>query len=208
MGRIKLNLHNLSIPEKIARGQQLVTALTNNTNFPTPHPPLGQVTTAIGDLETAANAAHAARQEAKARTATQNAREEALDLILTQLVAHVESVAGDDEELIMSAGLDLRGPSAPAAATSGPPPSLTATAGDHDGEIDLSWDTVRSARSYVVQRSPDPPNETSWVHATVSTRSATTIQGLTSGTRYWFRVAAVTTSGQTAWSNPAVKVAP
>ena len=208
MARIKLNLHSLSIPEKIARGQQIVTALTNNTNFPAPHPPLAQVTAAIGELEAAANAAQAARQEAKARTAAQNGKEEALDRILTQLVAHVESVAGDEQELVLSAGLDVRGPAAPSTSAPSAPASLTATAGDHDGEIDLSWDTVRNARSYVVERSPDPPTETSWAHAAVSTRSTATIQGLTSGTRYWFRVAAVTTGGQTPWSNPAVKVAP
>jgi hypothetical protein len=208
MARIKLNLRTLSIPEKIARAQQIVAALTGNPNFTSPHPPLAQVTAAIGELEAAANAAQAARQEAKARTAAQNTREEALDQILMQLVAHVESVAGSDQELIMSAGLDVRGPSAPSTSTPSAPPSLTATAGDHDGEIDLSWDTVRGARSYVVERSPDPPADTTWAHAAVSIRSSITIQGLTTGTRYWFRVAAITTNGQTAWSNPAVKVAP
>ncbi|MET0650496.1 MAG: fibronectin type III domain-containing protein [Pyrinomonadaceae bacterium] len=208
MGRIKLNLRNLSIPEKIARAQQIVAALTGNPNFTSPHPPLAQVTAAIGELETAANAAHAARQEAKVRTAAQNTKEEALDRILMQLVSHVESVAGSDQEVIMSAGLDVRSTSAPASSSPSAPPSLTATAGDHDGEIDLSWDTVRGARSYVIERSPDPPTDNSWAHAAVSTRSSATIQGLTSGTRYWFRVAALTTNGQSAWSNPAMKIAP
>ena len=208
MARIKFNLRNLSIPEKIARSQQIVAALTGNPNFNAPHPPLAQVTAAIDELEAASNAAQAARQEAKARTAAQNVKEEALEQMLMQLVAHVESVAGNDQELIMSAGLDVRGPSAPSASTPAAPPSLMATAGDHDGEIDLSWDTVRGARSYIVERSPDPPSDNSWAHAAVSLRSSTTIQGLNSGTRYWFRVAAVTTNGQTAWSNPAVKVAP
>ena len=98
--------------------------------------------------------------------------------------------------------------SASASAERSAPPSLTATFGDHDGEIDLTWDTVRGARSYVVERSPDPPTESSWTHAAVSTRSRTTIEDLTSGTRYWFRVAAVTATGQSAWSNPAMKIAP
>jgi hypothetical protein len=210
MARIKLNLRSLSIPEKLARAQQIVTALTGNLNFTSPHPPLAQVTAAIEDLEAAANAAQAARQEAKARTAAQNAKDEALDQTLTQLVAYVESVAGSNEELIMSAGLDVRGASGPTHSASTPSVSisLTATAGDHDGEIDLSWDTVRGARSYVVQRSPDPPSESTWTHSGVSTRSRTTVEGLNSGTRYWFRVAAITSSGQSAWSNPVVKIAP
>ncbi|HYY93693.1 MAG TPA: hypothetical protein VE713_04180 [Pyrinomonadaceae bacterium] len=151
MSRIKFNLRHLSIPEKLARSQQIVAALTDNPNFSAPHPPLAQVTAAINELEAATNAAQAARQEAKARTAAQQAKEEALDKIMTQLVAHVESVAGDDPQLIMSAGLDVR-----AAATAAAPPALTATVGDHDREIDLSWNTVRGARSYVVERRPDP----------------------------------------------------
>ncbi len=208
MPKIKLNLRSLSIPEKIARAQQIVAALTDNPNFTAPHPPLAQVTAAINALETASNAAQAARQEAKAKTAEQNASEEELDRVVTQLVAHVESIAGGDEKVIRSAGLDVRAPSASAPSSPPAPPALTATVGDHDGEIDLSWDTVRGARSYVIERSTDPTTETSWVHAGLSTRSKITIEGLTSGTRYWFRVAALTNNGQAPWSNPAMKIAP
>jgi hypothetical protein len=126
---------------------------------------------------------------------------------MTQLVAHVESVAGDNDQLIMSAGLDLRAAAStpPAPST---PPTLTATTGDHEGEIDLSWDTIRNARSYTIERSADPPTDSSWTHAGVSTRSSTTIEGLVSGTRYWFHVAAITNNGQSPWSNPAMKIAP
>jgi hypothetical protein len=212
MSKIKFNLSALSIPEKIARAQQLVAALTDNPDFTDPHPPLAQVTAAINELEAAANAAQAARQEAKARTAAQHEKEEALDKMLTQLVAHVESIAGDDQQRILSAGLEPRtaasSHSALHSAASSTPPNLTATFGDHEGEIDLSWDTVRGARSYVVQRSPDPPTDTSWVHAEVATRSKITIEHLTSGTRYWFRVAAVMPTGDSPWSNPAMKIAP
>lgn len=212
MSKIKFNLKHLSIPEKIARAQQIVAALTDNPNFTDPHPPLAQVTAAINELETAANAAKAARKEAKEHTAAQNSKEEALDKMLTQLVAHVESIAGDDQQLILSAGLDPRTTASSHSAShpseSSPPPNLTATFGDHDGEIDLAWDTVRGARSYIVERSPDPPTETSWTHAAVATRSRITIEHLTSGTRYWFRVAAVTATGNSPWSNPAMKIAP
>lgn len=88
------------------------------------------------------------------------------------------------------------------------PQALAATAGDHDGAIDLSWEPVADAKSYVEEKSPDPPTPTSWLHAGVSTKSKMTISGLTSGTRYWFRVAAVGTSGQSGWGDPATKIAP
>ena len=95
-------------------------------------------------------------------------------------------------------------------ATSGPdvPGDFTATGGDHDGEMDLSWDSVPRAKSYIIEMSVDPPTATSWTHAGVSTKSSFTVTGLTSGTRYWFRVAAVSTGGQSGWSDPAMKIAP
>lgn len=60
----------------------------------------------------------------------------------------------------------------------------------------------------MIQKSPDPPTETSWAHAGVSTKSKATIADLDSGTRYWFRVAAVNANGQSGWSDPAMKIAP
>lgn len=85
------------------------------------------------------------------------------------------------------------------------PEGLGATGGEHDGEIDLSWDTVAGAKCFVMEKSPDPPTPTSWAHAGVSMKSKMTIATLASGTRYWFRVG---TSGQSGWSDPATKIAP
>ncbi|MBV8855908.1 MAG: fibronectin type III domain-containing protein, partial [Acidobacteria bacterium] len=47
-----------------------------------------------------------------------------------------------------------------------------------------------------------------WTHAGVTPRSSYIVEGLDSGKRYYFRVAAVTLNGQSPWSNHAVKVAP
>jgi hypothetical protein len=47
-----------------------------------------------------------------------------------------------------------------------------------------------------------------WRDAGVSTKSRITIQGLPSGKRYWFRVAAINAAGQSGWSDPATKIVP
>jgi predicted phage tail protein len=80
--------------------------------------------------------------------------------------------------------------------------------GDHDGELDASWDTVAGAKSYVIEISDDPPTPASWRHAGVSPKSKFTVEGLESGKRYWIRVAAINAAGQSGWSNPATKMAP
>jgi len=152
---------------------------------------LAAITTAINALSAAFAAAQTARQAAKEKTSTQNQMEDILDQLITQLAAYVESIAGGNEALILSAGMDMR--AAAVASTSPPdqPQALTPTAGDRDGEIDLTWDAVTGAKSYVIDKSSDSGTPTSWAHEGVSTRANFTADGLISGTRYWFRVAAV-----------------
>jgi hypothetical protein len=208
MSKIKLNLSSLTVPQKLAKAQQIVSALTGNGSFPTPSPALANITSAVTELDAAASAVQTARQTAKEKTSTQNQKEDALDQLLTKLAAYVESVAGSNEQLILSAGMDTRAAAVATTDPPGQPQALTPTAGDHDGEIDLSWDTVSGAKSYVIDKSGDPVTPTSWSHAGVSTQSNFTAAGLISGGRYWFRVAAVNNNGQSGWSDPATKIAP
>src|SRR5437879_4574554 len=87
-------------------------------------------------------------QLGKTHTTELGALEDQLDGMMSQLAASVDSVAGGDEAKIQSAGLDTR---ATASSTTERPPAPTAldsTIGDHDGELDASWDTVAGARSY------------------------------------------------------------
>ncbi|HKS30191.1 MAG TPA: fibronectin type III domain-containing protein, partial [Pyrinomonadaceae bacterium] len=165
------------------------------------------LTGAINDLESTHSAQQSAKQQAKALTTDLSEKEEILNSTLNQLAAYVESVSGGDEQKIQSAGMDVRAPGTATGALPAPD-GLNATQGDMEGEIDLSWDKVDRARSYVIEQSTDPVTATSWQHAAVSTKSQTTIDGLTTGTKYWFRVAAVGPQGQGPWSNLAFKIAP
>lgn len=207
MPRVKLNLKSLTVTDKIAKAKQIINALTGNPSFTTPQPSLAAVTTAFSALETAFNDAQTARQAATTKTSILHEKEAALEGLLRQLAAYVESVAGDDETKILSAGMSLK---SSASATQAPaaPAGLVATEGDHEGEIDLSWDTVKGAKTYEIQRSADPPTATSEAHEAVSLKSSATVSKLVSGTRYWFRVATVTSGGQSGWSDPATKIAP
>jgi hypothetical protein len=207
MSKIKLNFSKLPIPQKVAKARQIVTAMTGNPTYTSPQPALAAVTTTINDLDAAFNDAQAARQAAKEATSRQSAKEDALVSIISQLAAYVESVAGDDEEKILSAAMDTR---AVGVTTSDPPDrpeGLTATAGDHDGELDLSWDKVSGAKSYVIEKATDA-QAGNWAHAGVSGKSQFTAASLPSGSRFWFRVAAVNNNGSSGWSDPVTKIAP
>ncbi len=207
MSRIKLNLKRLSTTDKLAKGRHIVTAMTNNASFPNPNPPLTEVTTALDDLTQTFALVQAAKSELATRVVNQNNAATKVDQALTQLVSYVENVAGRDNSLITSAGMETKAaPSAPAIPAI--PQALGASAGEHEGEIDLFWKPVPNARSYTIEASQDPATPTSWVHVGIATSASRVISNLTSGKRYWFRVAAVSAGGQSGWSEHATKVVP
>jgi hypothetical protein len=207
MARVRLNLRSLSITDKIAKGRHIVTSMTDNKNFPSPTPPLTEMTAALNALEETFTQVQSARSEVTTRTAAQDTAEAKLDQMLTQLAAFVESVAGKDDTLITSVGLEVKAaPSTPTLPSV--PQSLSAAAGAHDGELLLSWKPVPNAKSYLIESSTDPATVTSWEHVGVATSATKTISNLKSGTRFWFRVAALGAGGQSGWSEHATKVAP
>jgi hypothetical protein len=207
MSKVKLNFRNLSIPEKISKARQILRAITGNAKFPNPVPPLTALTDGTDNLDDAYVLAQRSKQAWRSAVDVQNKAEDALDQLFSQCARYVESVAGDDDSVIAEAGMDPQAaPGAPAMLEA--PSGFNASIGDHEGEIDLSWNPVLNARSYLIQQSTDPTNAAGWAQAGTSTKSGTTISGLTSGTRYWFRVCAVGTLGQSGWSNPDTKIAP
>jgi Fibronectin type III domain len=209
VSKVKLNLRSLSPTEKTAKARQIVSSLTGNPDFTTPHPPLAQITAVADALDDAFADVQAAKQTVLTKSSLLRERNDDLDSQLRQLTAYIESISGNDESKILSAGVNVKSVVTSSAGTPlTAPTGLSAAEGDHDGEIDLNWDKSKNARSYVIERSVDPPTATSWTHEIVSLKSSTTISGLTSGARYWFRVAAVVTAGQTGWSDPATKIAP
>jgi len=208
MARVTLNLSDLPIPEKVQKARRVVKAMTGNPKFPKPDPTLEKVTTDANALAAAYNDALAARETAARLTGVQNDKDAALDATLTALGGHIQAVSGGDAAVIESVGVDTKAPNRPVGDLPAPS-NMTATAGDRDGEMDLSWDRVRGANSYVVEMCEDVEKGV-WVPVPdgLTTKSRLTVTGLKSGARLWFRAAAVGAAGRGAWSNPVAKVAP
>jgi hypothetical protein len=206
MARIRLNLRNLSVTEKIAKGRQIVGAITNNARFPNPTPALTDVTAAVDDLEKAFGSVKSAKSEVSTRVVVQENAETRVDQFLTQLAGYVESIAGKDDTIITSAGMETKA-SRSTPTTPGAPEAVSAAAGNHDGVILLTWKPVSYAKSYTIESTTDPAAAT-WAHVAIATSATKAINNLKSGTRYWFRVAAVSAGGQSGWSEHATKVAP
>ena len=206
MSRIKLNLRQ-PVPDKLQTGRQIIAAMTNNPNFASPHPPLADIATSLATLDEAYKAHQIAKSDARAKAGVADDAEIQVDSQLRKLAAYVESIADKDETIIASAGMQTKALRTTPSTLSAPG-DLSATSGNHEGEINLTWKKVENARSYIIQTSPDPPSADSWSHAETATVSNKTIQNLTSGKTYWFRVAAIGSLGQSGWSEPATRIAP
>jgi hypothetical protein len=207
MGKIKLSLHHMPIPGKVQFVRQILGAMTGNANFPTPEPPLADVSTAVNALEEAYNTANAARQNAVSLTSAMQDEEQSLDKLVMKLANYVENKSDGDEAKILSTGMSVKGKLVPIGDLPAPE-NLSAVAGDGEGKAELSWKPVRGASSYPVSKCEDPITPDGWELVGISTKANFTVKNLTSGKKCWFKVAAVGAAGQGPWSDPATVYAP
>jgi len=207
MALVKLSLDKLTIPQKVQKFRQIITAMTGNPNVPTADPPLPELTTATDGLETAFNEGQAARLASKQKTDVQDAKEKIADAAFTKEAGTVQNATGGDPVKIQSTGMEIRDPSDPIGDL-GQAQNFSVTAGDNDGELDAACDRLNGAKSYEYQVSADPPTSGSWVHKATATKSSATLGGLASGSKTWARVRGIGAAGPGPWSDPASKVVP
>ena len=192
---VVLKQAGLSIPKKIERSRFIVTSMTGNANFTTPSPTLATITANANNLETAHLASEGGGVD---DTSNMHAKELVLDLSLKALAAYVEGIANSNplnaEAIILSSGMDVKSGGGRTAK------DFAAVQTGNPGEVKLS--TVSSPRAtFVFQMTTDPNTATSWVTIGQSTRATMIQSGLTSGTRYYFRVAMIDKNGQNPWSD-------
>ena len=206
MSLIKLGLSTMPIPEKIQFARRIVDAMGSNPGFPTPTPTLPELTEGAHELEDAYNAAQAARQAAKMKTSIQDERSAELDSVLTLLAFYVENSSDGDKAKIESAGFSVRNPPAPIG-TLPAPVDLQVAPSEHAGTADVAWKPVRGANAYCIERAADAP-ALDWGVIGTSTKKEASLNSMVSGTKYWFRVAAIGAAGQSAYSDPVPLFAP
>ena len=86
------------------------------------------------------------------------------------------------------------------------PLQLRASQGPKPGEVRLGWKRVKTARSYVVQRSQDPAQ--GFTQVSVLTTRSVLLEAQPSATPLWYRLAAIGSSGQGPWCAPVPIIAP
>lgn len=202
MATVKLALAELSIEEKTQLANNIASALTGNAAFTTPNPTLATLQATAASLTSAATKVADIRKQSEIATIEQDDAEDLLDSVLTQLGSYVENTSGGDEAKILSTGMGVKAAAASVGILPAPGP-VAANTGDAPNEVDLSWPRLNGSKSFVVQYATDPnATDGDWKFGTTSTKSSCTIGNLTPGARFWFRVAAVGSAGQSPWSSP------
>jgi predicted phage tail protein len=77
--------------------------------------------------------------------------------------------------------------------------SISAAKGDVKGEVDLNWDGIEIADSYIIEYC-NGSRKQNWVLVDIINESKYTIKGLKQNKTYSFRVRAVNSQRQGAWS--------
>lgn len=190
---VKLGLWKMSIAEKIAKIRFIILSLIGNAWFPSPNPSGATITSNVNNLE----AAHLKAQGGgKDEIAAMRVAEAKLDLSVKLLAAYVENIANADpanaEAIILSAGMEVKGKSGKGSQ------GFELRAGK-SGEIIITSPVEKNAL-YEFQMCTDFTNEANWMRIYIGSKSKFVMKGLTPGTRYFFRVCAITKDGVQPWT--------
>lgn len=198
--KARLDFIQLSVAAKIAFYRNVILKLTGNTLFPNPDVTLVDAAKAVDALETAYLTA---KDGGHTAVALMRDTEEATDKLFRNIVAYVDRIADGSDSAILSSGFNVSKQPA-----SSQKPELAVQDGDNSGSVWLVARAVDKAGAYIWQYVKDkmPETEAEWMNAGHSTQSYIQIAGLTVATKYYFRVSAITKTGNTDFTAPVMKV--
>jgi hypothetical protein len=120
-------------------------------------------------------------------------KEDALMLLMNDLASYVQMIAAGDDGIVHLAGLEVKGFSRRN------PRDFSVEQGDHTGSAVVTAPYVRRA-AYLWEYTNDPSG--TWISAGDTLTSSIEINDLVPGTRYWFRVAVIDSTGRHPFNTP------
>ncbi len=195
MAKPRLSLRSRKDDELGQFAKRILTALTDNPQFPQPQPSLAELAAARQAYQSSLTGVALQEAELRAAVALKKKQRRQLERLLTQLAGHITSVSRGEVLNILSAGLDVADRRSPVGRLP-PPGNLRAATGLGEGLARLRWQPHRRARAYEVELQEQEPRG-KWQRVTVVTASRARVTGLTSGRLYCFRVRSLATAGPT-----------
>ena len=188
------------IPEKIETGHNVESLMRPNPFFADPDVPYDDLKACTDLLQSRYVASISGGKE---ETVLLHQAEEVWIDKMRKTAKFVDRKADGDGAIILSAGFNLAKQRSPSVR-----PEFSVELGEKSGSVFLRRQKVEGARSYIWQYyiGENPGNDSEWVNAQVTSQASVELTGLTPLTKYWFRVAAVTISGTTAFCTPIMQV--
>jgi hypothetical protein len=199
---VVLDFLKFSVPNKIVFGRTVLSKMILIAIFANPDTPYATGTEIVNKLEKYYMSSRGGDHE---QVALMHQADEEFDDYFRKLAYYVDRVADGDEAIILSSGFHLAKQPVPSER-----PEFTAEAGDTPGSIGLKRKAVPGATSYVWEYyvGAEAPTEDKWLFAGSTAQASYEMNGLNSGDKVWFRVAAVTRDGMQPFTDPIMKVVP
>lgn len=206
MNILKLDLPN-SFPKQAEQGEKVATM--SATVITGPNPLITNLTTTNTDLVAKMGAAQTARQGSRQAQAALVASAKAQKTAYIALGNEVNNLAQGDAAFVLSTGFAVRSKATPYPPLEHAPTEVRTTINGAPGRVILAWKGVVGARNYEAQSTTDLTGATGWVTApSMAGSGKLPIDGLTSGTKYAFRVRACGNGTPGPWSGPVQQMAP
>lgn len=202
VSKIACNVRNLTIPVKIVKSTDLILKGTNNPLVPGNADEITDLTARQTALVAANNAYEAARTACKQALSARNDAAAAWLGSVYALAGATEAITGGNETAILSAGFDVVSPRTPPQPLYAPL-NLRVETNGRPGVTKTSWEPLYGAKTYILQRCPDPIEEAKWTTIATPTRADCETDGCQPGKQSWFRAAGVNPKGQGPYSEPA-----
>lgn len=173
------------------------TDLTDNPAFPT----LKETGAAIKTLnDTFGGLLIQMADGNKQLTLQKNETRANLEKLLGSTALKVQDISGGDEQLILSAGFDVKRKPVPVGLLDCPE-KLKAIPGPTRGSLEISWDVVPNAYIYEIEYTEAPTTaDSKWLRVS-NTKHKIVIDSLVRGQAYAIRVAGAGTDPRRVWSD-------
>jgi len=192
-----------SDPQLIVDIGAIIAAMTGNPNYPTPLPPLANVTTSLNAFSDAEKAAVGG---GVVLTSIKKDRRAAVVVLVRELASYVQVACKGDLTVLLSSGFPIQKPQRNPIGVLPPPSNLTVTLGAHSGELDAAVQPVFGAAVYNwrISTAAAPSVVLQSAQTTAASNSFT---GLTPGVVYNVEANAVGAAGPSDWSAPVPQMA-
>lgn len=199
--KVRLELSARSDSDLAAFAEAHVTAMTGNTNFPTPTPSAGVFAQWLADFEAKLSELENLRVVLKNLTEQKDAIRAGLQAVFTQRALYVEMASNGNPDIIATSGLPLRRPPTPVGQLPWPQ-NLRVEQTQSNGVLIIRWLSVASSRGYVLQCAEVVPGQArEWNQVYTGGKFSFQHNGLVPGKTYEYRVAALGgVNGQSEWS--------